>query len=103
MGQIYEIKSVYSEAVAVAKVGLYVGILNKFDKDRTWIPGITYLPPPILRLDGSSVAFVSRPNPGVISYCVVNTTELAGLALAATTAGLLLDLASIELAAAYAY
>lgn len=103
VGQIYEIKSIYSQADALAKVFLYTGILNVFDKDRKWIPGFTYLPPPILPVDSSTVAFISRPYPGVITYCLVNQVELAGLALAAATTAVLLDLSSAVLVEAYAF
>jgi hypothetical protein len=102
VGQVYEIKSVYSEPAAVAKVALYVAILNKFDKQRTWIPGLTYLPPPIIPVDGSTVAFISRPYPGVISYCLINQTELL-LAVQAGIASLALDLATASLEVAYAF
>ena len=103
VGQIYEIKSIYSQPEALAKVLLYAAVLNKFDKDRRWIPGFTYFPPPILPVDSSTVAFISRPYPGVITYCLVNQVELAGLALAAATTAVILDLTTATLVEAYAF
>ena len=103
IGQIYEIKSIYSQGDALAKVLLYTSVLNKFDKDRKWVPGFTYLPPPILPVDSSTVAFISRPYPGVITYCLVNQVELLGLAGAAATAGLILDVLNTVAVEAYAY
>lgn len=103
VGQIYEIKSIYSEGDALAKVLLYASVLNKFDKDRKWVPGFTYLPPPILPVDYSTVAFISRPYPGVITYCLVNQVELLGLAGAAATTALILDVLSTVTVGAYAY
>ena len=44
MGQICIIKSVYSTAVIVANVAVYVSVLNFFGKGTgmKWIPGVTY-------------------------------------------------------------
>jgi RHS repeat-associated protein len=103
VGQVYEIKSVYSEAAGLAQVTLYAAVLNKFDKQRTWIPGLTYLPSPIIPVNSSTIAIVSRPYPGVISYCLLNQTELLSLALTAGVVGLSLDLATASLEVAYAF
>jgi RHS repeat-associated protein len=103
VGQVYEIKSAYSETAGLAQVTLYAAVLNKFDKQRTWIPGITYLPSPIIPVNGSTVAFISRPYPGVISYCLVDQTELVALAAAAGIYALSLDLATASLEVAYAF
>jgi len=102
VGQVYEIKSVYSEAAGVAQVALYAAILNKFDKQRTWIPGLTYLPTPIIQVDGSTVAFVSRPYPGVISYCPVNEAEIV-LAATAAVYSLSLDFGTAAFEVAYGF
>jgi RHS repeat-associated protein len=103
VGQVYEIKSVYSEAAGLAKVTLYAAILNKFDKQRTWIPGLTYLPTPIIPVDGSTIAIVSRPYPGVISYCLINQAELISLAAAAAVAALDLAFSTASLEEAYEF
>jgi RHS repeat-associated protein len=103
VGQIYEIKSVYSEAAGVAQVALYAAVPNQFDKQRTWIPGITYLPPPIIPVNGSTIAIISRPYPGVISYCLINQAELLGLALTAGVVGLSLDFGTAALQVAYGF
>jgi RHS repeat-associated protein len=81
IGQVYEIKSVYSEAAGLAQVLLYAAVLSKFDKERTWIPGFTYLPTPIIPVNPSTVAFVSLSAPGVVTYCLVNQLELTAAAL----------------------
>jgi RHS repeat-associated protein len=103
VGQVYEIKSVYSEVAGLAKVALYAAILNKFDKQRTWIPGITYVPTPIIPVDGSTIAFVSRPYFGVISYCLINQAELLSLAAASTAAALDLAFSTASLEVAYGF
>jgi RHS repeat-associated protein len=105
VGQIYEIKSVYSTAAAVAKVALYVSILNVYGRGSglKWIPGVTYMPPPIVPIDAATVAIVSQPFPGVITYCVINQVELISLSLASATAALYLDLSTAVLTTAYAY
>jgi RHS repeat-associated protein len=89
-GQIWEIKSVYSTAAAVAKIALYVSVLNIYGKGTglKWIPGVTYAPPPIIPINASTVATTSEPFPGVITYCVVNQIELYALAAAADSAAL---------------
>ncbi len=106
VGQIYEIKSIYKEKAALAEVIAYAALMSKFDKSRTWIPGITYMPPPILPLSNSTVAFISRPYPGVITYCIVNQLELqfiAAMALATAFAEINLDLGVAALEDALAY
>lgn len=44
-----------------------------------------------------------QPWPGVITYCVINQTELLAFAIAADAAALYLDSSSAVLTAAYAY
>jgi hypothetical protein len=82
VGQVYEIKFVYSEAAAVATVALYVSVLNAYSKGTglKWIPGVTYLAPPIVSINASTVATIQQPLPGVITYCVINQLELVALA-----------------------
>ena len=105
IGQVYEIKSVYSELQAKAKVLLYVSVLNFYGRNTglKWIPGVTYTAPPIVPISPSAVAFIQQPWAGVITYCVVNQTELLAFAIAADSAALYLDLSSAALTAAYAY
>jgi RHS repeat-associated protein len=90
LGQIWEIKSVYSEAAAVAKEALYLSVLNFYSKGTgmKWIPGWTYLPPPIITINGSTFATTDQPFPGVITYCVVSVGEILSVISAATAAGL---------------
>ena len=90
LGQIWEIKSVYSEAAAVAKEVLYLSVLNFYSKGTgmKWIPGWTYLPPPLIRINGSTFATTDQPFPGVITYCVVNVGEILSVISAAAAAGL---------------
>ena len=105
IGQVYEIKSVYSELAAQAKVALYVSVLNFYGRNTglKWIPGVTYIAPPIIPINPSTVAFIQQPSPGVITYCVINQTELLAFAILADTAALYLDLSAATLTAAYAY
>jgi hypothetical protein len=101
-----EIKSIYKGKVALAEVTAYAALMSKFDKNRTWIPGMTYLPPPILPLNESTVAFISRPYPGVITYCIVNQLELqflSAMALGTAFAEIDLDLGVAALEDAMAY
>jgi RHS repeat-associated protein len=80
IGQVYEIKSIYSEQLAIAKAALYAGVLNLFDPVRRWIPGVTYEPPSIIRVEPGTVAITSLAAPGVITYCLINELEIAALA-----------------------
>lgn len=83
IGQVYEIKSIYSEQLAIAKVALYAGVLNLFDPVRRWIPGVTYEPPSIIRVEPGTVGITSLAAPGVITYCLINELEVAALAMLA--------------------
>jgi RHS repeat-associated protein len=106
VGQVYEIKSIYKETVALAEVMAYAALMSKFDKNRTWVPGFTYLPPPILPLNASTVAFISRPYPGVITYCIVNQLELqflAAMALVTAAAEITLNVGVAAMEEAMAY
>jgi RHS repeat-associated protein len=105
VGQVYEIKSIYSEAAAFAKVQLDVSILNLYSKGTglKWIPGVTYFAPPILPIDAATFATIQEPYPGVITYCVINQLELVALAITAGQTALYLDLATATLTTAYAY
>jgi len=90
LGQIWEIKSVYSEAAAIAKEAMYLSVLNFYSKGTgmKWIPGWTYVPPPIVSINASPWATIDQPAPGVITYCIVNTTEILSFISAAVSAGL---------------
>jgi len=105
IGQVYEIKSVYSTAAAVAKVNLYASILNFYGSGTglKWIPGITYLAPAIVPINSTTFATTQQPFPGVITYCVINQTELLTLAFAATTAGLYLEISTLVAASSLAF
>lgn len=89
VGQVYEIKSVYSLPVAIAKVKLYVSVLNALDRTRIWIEGISYVPrKTVIQLPNEQFAILGRPAPGVVSYCVVDMREVSfiiGYALAGIT------------------
>ena len=104
-GQIWEIKSVFSTAEAVAKVALYVSVLNYYGKGTglKWIPGLTYIAPPIIPINPGTIATTSQPFPGVITYCVVNQTELLSLATASLATSVYLDFASASLSTAFGF
>src|SRR5262249_2408994 len=101
IGQVYEIKSVYSAAAAVAQNARDVAILNAFTafsaQKLIWIPGFTYLAPPVVPISPTTIAFISQPAPGIILYCIVNTTELLLLAALALAAAFALLLSEIEI------
>ena len=104
-GEVYEIKSVYSEVAAIAKVALDVVILNRYGRSYglKWIPGATYLAPPFLDINPSTFAVVTQPFPGVITYCVINETELLSIVAGALALSLYLGFSSVALTAAYGY
>jgi hypothetical protein len=54
-------------------------------------------------VDGSAIAFVSRPYFGVISYCLINQAELLSLAASAVGAALDLAFSTAVLVDAYAF
>ena len=73
---------------------LYAAILNKFDRNRTWIAGISYFPrKTVIELPNSQFAILGRPMPGVVSYCVVDMHEVDFLIDSAIT-GITYELAS---------
>ncbi len=77
-GEFYEIKSIYSSSAAEAKVATYEYYLNKYDKSRVWIPGITFTPNLFTPIDAQTMAVVMDGGPGVIVYCVISQNELLG-------------------------
>ena len=103
VGQVYEIKSVYSEALGLAEVTAYAAVLSRFDKQRTWIPGFTYLPTPLIPVGPSTLAIVSRPYPGVITYCLIDQRELLSMAFAAGVAGLSIEVGATIMTSSMAY
>jgi RHS repeat-associated protein len=79
--QVYEIKPTASAALGYPQLAGYLIVLNKYDPlKRVWIPGVTYLPPPVIQLGGGVIALVSPPAGGVIVYEVLNPVEILGLA-----------------------
>ena len=104
-GEIWEIKSIYSAPAAEAKLALYLTILNKYSKILKWIPGVSYVPPPVIRIDSDVIATTEEPAPGVITYCVLSLDEmerLVVLAQQAMLADLFVSLGTAELEDAYA-
>jgi len=83
-GEIWEIKSIYSAPAAGAKLALYISVLNSFSTKLKWISGVSYVPPPIIRLGPETLATTNGATPGVITYCILSTTELYALAFAAS-------------------
>ena len=79
--QVYEIKPVNSASLGYPQLAGYLIVLNRFDPlKRTWIPGLTYFPPPVVKLDSLTIALVSPPVGGVIIYEVLNVVEIYALA-----------------------
>jgi hypothetical protein len=68
------------------KLGWYLYLLNTNDPlGRKWIPGLTYMPPPVVAIDAYSFAFVKPPLLGVILYEVVDLRPAIGLVTAYAT------------------
>jgi RHS repeat-associated protein len=104
-GEIWEIKSIYSAPAAEAKLALYLIVLNKYSRILKWIPGVSYVPPPVIRIDSDVIATTEEPAPGVITYCVLSLDEmerLVVLAQQAMLADLFISLATAEVEEAYA-
>jgi RHS repeat-associated protein len=105
-GEIWEIKSIYSAPAAEAKLALYLAILNKNSRALKWIPGVSYLPPPIIRIDSDVIATTEEPAPGLITYCVLSLDEmerLAVLAQQAMLADVFVSLSIAEVQTAYGF
>jgi RHS repeat-associated protein len=84
-GFVWEIKSVVSGYVeASAQLWLYLGILNTYDPaGRLWLPGLHYIPPPVIYVGRGTFALVTVSGPGVILYEVVNGEEAIAWTLVA--------------------
>lgn len=93
--EIYDIKTIQSAPAGAAKIALYLYALNRFDKRKTkWQGGTTYRPRNIIRLSPVTIALVSPPVLGLITYEVVDTFEiyfLVRIALEDMVAGLQLQ------------
>jgi RHS repeat-associated protein len=79
-GEFYEIKSIYSLAAAETKIATYEYYLSEYDQHRAWIPGIAFAPKLFTPIDDHTLAIVLNSGPGSISYCVISTNELLGIA-----------------------
>lgn len=83
--QAYEIKPALSQNLGFAQLAGYLILLNKYDTSgNVWIPGFSYLPPPAVTIKPGTIALVSGPEGGVITYYVVDFTEAVGLVAAYT-------------------
>jgi RHS repeat-associated protein len=72
-GEVYEIKPTGSYLAGAAQLGWYIALLNTNDPlGRTWIPGVSYMPPSMVDIDPLTFAIVSPPISGVILYEVVD-------------------------------
>lgn len=85
--QVYEIKSVWSAGAGVVQLAGYLTILNTFDplgplgtRARTWIPGFTYVPPPVVPVPPAGFALVFPPGGGLILYCLMDPVLAAAVA-----------------------
>ena len=82
-GEVYEIKPIGSYIQGVAQLGWYLALLNVNDPlKRVWIPGSSYSPPSVVRIDNFSIALVSPPAMGVIQYQVIDPRPALKLATA---------------------
>ena len=66
--EVYEIKPISSGAVGYAQLLSYISVFNYFDKDKTWKPGASYVPPKYILVDALTEAIVFPPVYGVIIY-----------------------------------
>lgn len=89
-GYVYEIKPAGSYLQGVTQLGLYLVLLNSLDpQHRSWQPGVSYRPPPILKLkEVGVIAVVSPPIEGVILYQIIDAKELFAVAAAASFAAM---------------
>jgi RHS repeat-associated protein/fibro-slime domain-containing protein len=81
--EVYEIKPVGEHALGTATLTYYLTILNTFDPTgRTWIPGLTYMPPSIISINTTAFAMVYPPLAGVVQYQVVDLKPAIALVTA---------------------
>jgi hypothetical protein len=83
--EIYEIKPSGAEVLGYAQMAGYLILLNRLDKKNFWMPGYTYMPPPIIQLNAHAAALVSMPRAGLITYDVLDSVEILTLVTAAAT------------------
>jgi len=80
---VYEIKSVRGVVEGRIQLAWYLLLLNSFDPlRRTWIPGGSYTPPHVVRIDNWTFALVSPPMCGMITYEVIEFRTLISVAVA---------------------
>jgi hypothetical protein len=93
--EVYEIKPLGSFPLGVAQLNGYLIMLNLSDRSgRYWISGMSFVPNPEINLDDkNTVALVTPPVDGVITYEVINLVEYTAMALAAAST----QLASLEM------
>jgi len=87
--QIYDIKSVLETVSGEAhiKLGLYLFVLNTFDTSGAfWVPGHTYVPPPVVPVEPYVIAIVIPPQAGVITYCPLDVRVVGAVAVGVTVA-----------------
>ena len=81
--EVYEIKPVGEHIFGIATLAYYLAVLNSLDPaGRTWIPGLTYMPPSIIPIKTTAFAIVYPPLAGVIHYQVVNLKPAIALVTA---------------------
>src|SRR6185437_1790602 len=71
--------TINTAAVGYAQLGGYLIVLNLADKKNLWVAGETFQHPDlpsVIDLGGGNVAYVDPPLEGVITYEVINNTEL---------------------------
>jgi len=85
-GEVYEIKPAGSYIMGAGQLGWYLYLLNTNDPlKRPWIPGFSYIPPSLIKLDPITFATVSPPVAGIIIYEVIDLKPAVALVVAYET------------------
>jgi hypothetical protein len=76
---VYEIKPYGSEILGYQQLAGYLIILNLADPSGAWIPGESFQPPALpdlITLNPQTVALIEPPLEGLITYEILNSSEL---------------------------
>lgn len=95
--EVYEIKPMGTYIAARAQLGWYLLLLNTYDpQHRVWKPGVTYMPPSMVKIDLMSFAFVHPPQNGVILYEPFDARPIVAFVIAHQLAKLEAHMAMIK-------
>jgi RHS repeat-associated protein len=101
--QVYEIKPALSTSLAFGQLAGYLVLLTKSDPSHNiWSPGVSYAPPTAIQIKPGTVAFVTGPTAGIITYYVVDLTEAVGMIAAYGVAQITVAVSTATMETAYA-